>query len=791
MSISSPFCFAPALAVIAVIAVISLMTTSVSAQQTIQSVAPATAYQEVAEKLDRLIVEQVDQNQIPSFSIALVVDQDIVWAKGFGFENREKNRRATAQTIYRVGSVSKLFTDLAIMQQVEQGKIDLDASATEYVKEFAPKSNFKDTITLRQLMSHRSGLVRESPVGHYFDPEEPTLAATVESLNLTQLVYRPTSRTKYSNAGVSVVGLALERQLKLPFADAIRQSVLSPLGMDHSSFELDSTVKPHLSDAVMWTLDGRTFPAPSFALGTSPAGNLYSNVIDLSKFMKAIFNGGEGERGRVLKSETLKQMMSPQFSRENGSFGLGFHIDQFEGHKLIGHGGAVYGFSTQFEALPDEKVGVITVSAMDGSNGLARRIANEALRGLLASKNGKPIPYPINTIEIDPKRALLFDGRFVESEGDKVIELIERNGSLQLKRGSVLHNLKSSEGDFIVDDVQQFGTRIKLHSPDLISIDDTTYQRVERSLPAKMPKRWESLVGEYGWDHNTLFVFERDGVLHGLIEWFYDYPLSELSKDRFAFPDYGLYHGEELLFDRGDEGEVLSVTAAEVVFHRREIGVKDGETFRIVPTKPIEEVRKIALAGKPPKASKKLFDADLVELTQLDDSIKLDIRYATTNNFMGAVFYKQGRAFLQRPAAEALVRTHQRLKKQGYGLLIHDAYRPWFVTKMFWEATPSEQKIFVANPANGSRHNRGCAVDLTLYDLKTGFPIPMGAGYDEFSARSFPDYAVATSRQRWHRELLRDSMEAAGFTIYEFEWWHFDYKTWEKYPILNLRFEEL
>ncbi len=146
---------------------------------------------------------------------------------------------------------------------------------------------------------------------------------------------------------------------------------------------------------------------------------------------------------------------------------------------------------------------------------------------------------------------------------------------------------------------------------------------------------------------------------------------------------------------------------------------------------------------------------------------------------------------MQKPAAEALERVNEKLKAQGYGLLIYDAYRPWYVTKMFWDATPEKFHSFVADPSKGSRHNRGCAVDLTLYDLKTGKPVEMVGGYDEFSDRAFPDYLGGTSRQRWHRDLLRRAMEAEGFTVYEEEWWHFDYKDWRKYPILNKTFEEL
>jgi D-alanyl-D-alanine dipeptidase len=199
----------------------------------------------------------------------------------------------------------------------------------------------------------------------------------------------------------------------------------------------------------------------------------------------------------------------------------------------------------------------------------------------------------------------------------------------------------------------------------------------------------------------------------------------------------------------------------------------------------------MAIEATPPLEEGDFREPDLVEVVTLDDTIKLDVRYATTNNFMGAIFYDEPKAFLQRSAAKALVAAHKTLKTQGYGVLIHDAYRPWYVTKMFWDATPESQKIFVANPENGSRHNRGAAVDITLFDLETGLPLRMVGGYDEFSERSYPGYPGGTSLQRWHRELLRRAMEAQGFEVYEYEWWHFDYKDWSKYPILNMTFDQL
>jgi zinc D-Ala-D-Ala dipeptidase len=214
-------------------------------------------------------------------------------------------------------------------------------------------------------------------------------------------------------------------------------------------------------------------------------------------------------------------------------------------------------------------------------------------------------------------------------------------------------------------------------------------------------------------------------------------------------------------------------------------------TFRITPLHPVAELEREALAAKPPHETEHFRKPELVELVKLDPTIKLDIRYATTKNFLSTPMYSQARAFLQRPAAEALVRVSHALHAEGYGLLVHDAYRPWYVTKMFWDATPADKKIFVANPADGSRHNRGCAVDLTLYDLKTGAAVKMPSGYDEMSKRAYADYPGGTPQEHESRNLLRRAMEKEGFTVYPQEWWHFDYKDWKHYPIMNVRFEDL
>jgi len=214
-------------------------------------------------------------------------------------------------------------------------------------------------------------------------------------------------------------------------------------------------------------------------------------------------------------------------------------------------------------------------------------------------------------------------------------------------------------------------------------------------------------------------------------------------------------------------------------------------SFHITPLRPVEELRAEALKLEPPHEDGAFLKPDLVELVTLDPTIKLDVRYATTNDFLGTPVYTQARAFLQRPAAEALVRANHELKGLGYGLIIHDGYRPWYVTKIFWDATPDDKKIFVADPQSGSKHNRGCAVDLSLYDLKTGLEVEMPSGYDEMSVRAYADYPGGTDEERARRAVLKQAMEKQGFAVIPKEWWHFDYKDWKQYPILNVKFEDL
>jgi len=187
---------------------------------------------------------------------------------------------------------------------------------------------------------------------------------------------------------------------------------------------------------------------------------------------------------------------------------------------------------------------------------------------------------------------------------------------------------------------------------------------------------------------------------------------------------------------------------------------------------------------------KNLYTTDLVDLAEFDPRLQLDIRYAGTNNFCRRAIYPEACAWLQRPAAEALQRAHDRARREGYGFTVFDAYRPWHITREFWEQFPAYRE-FLADPAAGSIHNRGCAVDLSLFDLASGLAADMPSTYDEFTKRAYPGYTGGTSQQRELRDRLRAWMEAEGFAVHPHEWWHYNYKDWERYPVMDVEFAEL
>ena len=750
-------------------------------------------YSDVVGKLRDAIEYEIKDKNLNAISIAIIKKDDFFWSEGFGFIDEEKKIKADENTIYRVGSVSKLFTDIAIMKKRESGDIDIDSPIQIYLPKFNPENKFNnEPITLRQLMSHRAGILREPAYGNYFADNETSLKKTVESVKNSSLIHPPGTMTKYSNAGIAVVGYTLEKVFQKPYVEFMQQNILNPLGMNASSFEFKNSMSSNLAEATMWSYDGRSFKAPRFELGMIPAGSLYSSVTDLTKFLNMILSDGSLNGERFVNPNTLKEMFTPQFSDfEESGYGIGFRVSKHNGYKMISHGGAIYGYSTQLSALPEAKIGVVVASSVDISNSITRKISSYALDLLIAKEKKLKLPEYVKTKPIKKEIEENLIGDY-ENEANRIrIKKIENQIIFENDYFEV--PIKEFNSKFISDGkINQGGILIERNGDNLI-VNKREYKRVMKNSNPDFPKEWLGLIGEYGWDHNIIYVYEDAGSLWVLIEWIEKNKLIQESKSLFKFPEKtGMYRSEKLNFKINENGIATEVSILNgPIFKRRSPLSLTKKTFKISPIKPIEILRKEAESSNPPMENSESEKFDLVEIKNIDRSIKYDIRYASENNFMGSKFYKTSNAFLQRPAAEALKRVNEKLRSYGFGLLIHDAYRPWYVTKMFWDATPVDKKIFVANPQNGSRHNRGCAVDLTLYELSTGNPVEMISGYDEFTDRAFPYYYGGTTKQRWLRDLLRKNMESEGFRVYEYEWWHFDYKDWKKYGIGNLKFEDI
>lgn len=719
----------------------------------------------IATALTPFIETELRDKKIPGAAIALVDDQRILWSKSFG--NVQSN------PVIRAGSVSKLFNAVLVMQQVEAGKLDLDAPIANYLPTFHPTNRFLGhDITLRQLLSHRSGLARESPYGNYFEPEQSSLRKTVESMNATEVVYEPGTRVKYSNAGVAIAGYIAELAGGKPHAKRMQRDVLDRIGMTNSAFTLEKRLLNQMAEGQMWTLHGTTSKAPVFQWGLSPAASLNTTVEDLAKFASALFADADGAN-KLLKKETLAEMWRPQY--EGRGFGLGFATGQFNGHKRVSHNGAVFGFATEFTLLPEQKLAVAVCVTKDFANTVGGRIAAAGLNQLL-SNDAK---VPVQNKSLDREQIRAWRGRF--ASGEKKIDLVEFGGRLCLKRDRIPVALRFDGTNFIGDSELGYGPVLKLGAnPNEFTIGNDTYRRERRAMPAVIPAPWEEYIGEYGWDYDILCVFEADGKINVLFEWFEFSALEEIAKDIFQFPDDGFYAGEKLVFTRDKKGRITEAIAANVHFKRREVS-----TPRIKPANDVRKLLTQAATEKPPIFEGNFQKSELVDLATIDHTFHFDVRYAGTNNFLGVPFYNDAKVFLQKPAAEALRRVSENLRPLGYGLRIFDGYRPWSITKVFWEATPAKFRAFVADPKKGSRHNRGAAVDLTLYELATGNEIEMPGKYDEMSDRSYVTYPGGTDRQRWHRDLLREAMESEGFRALHNEWWHYDHELWRDYPILN------
>ena len=336
--------------------------------------------------LDRWIEKQVEYHRLPGLSIAIVYDQDIVWAKGYGFSDVEGKIPATPSTVYRMGSVTKVFTSSAIMMLRDQGKLRLDDPVSKYLPWFRIDNPFPDSpeITIRQLLTHTSGLPREADVPYWTDHIFPTREQLVKVVPTQELVAPPATTYHYSNLGMSLLGEVVAEVSGRSWAEYLQTEIFEPLGMSSSSGAPgEALMQRRATPYMLIGPDGARDIFDYYDAGAiGPAANMVSTVEDIARFASMQFSGGPAGGAQILKGSTLREMQRvhwvyPSFS---GGRGLGFSVSHRSGKDFVGHGGWIGGNRSSLMMVPEEKVAVIAIlNADDRSPGLFSRQAYEVV----------------------------------------------------------------------------------------------------------------------------------------------------------------------------------------------------------------------------------------------------------------------------------------------------------------------------------------------------------------------------------------------------------------------------
>jgi CubicO group peptidase (beta-lactamase class C family) len=538
----------------------------------------AEGYLAWAERYAAMAREEVESGNLSGVSVAMVHDQEILFAAGFGFADETRRKPAAADTVYRVGSISKLFTAISAMQLAERHRLDIDGPVHLHVAGFHIVNPFRESapITLRQLMCHRSGMVREAPVGGYFDPGEPTAAATVDSLSDCVLVYPPNTRTKYSNSGLTLVGRAVELASGQAFAEYQQEHILHPLGMTSSAFLLNRDLKARLAQGRLQVAnpDGhfREIIAPHFEFGILPAGNLYSTVEDLSRFLSCLFAEGRGPDGPILKPGTLAEMWTVQLTGAMAGFGLGFAMGDHRGLRTFGHTGAVYGFTSQIVGIPAHRLGVVVLASDDLAIGAVRRLTRHGLnllletRGILPPEPAvKPAPMLANLTEFMGEYESESYWARVERAGPDDLSLTVSNQRFDLTPSGPLTFRANGR---LAHDVEVRFARAEGGGIDRFTCHGQEFRRADPHAAGDIPEEWRRFIGSYGPDFIPLIISAKHGHLYAMTENEYDYRLHPLNRTVFRMPP-GLYEGEHIVFQTGASGRVHGLLLANMPLRRR------------------------------------------------------------------------------------------------------------------------------------------------------------------------------------------------------------------------------
>jgi CubicO group peptidase (beta-lactamase class C family) len=480
-------------------------------------------YDYTKEHLARLIQQEMKRNKVVGISIAIVDDQKVVWAQGFGYSDKKNKIPATPETVYRIGSISKLFTVMATMKLVEAGQVDIDRPLKAYLPQFSVRTRFSGSgpITPRTIMTHHSGLPSSLAKGMWAADPQPTL---LDRLKDEYTAYPTNYVLAYSNIGLALLGLMIEQVINTEFCEYVDQSILSPIGMRQSSFKRTPVVEGLLSKGYR---NGKQMD--QVPLRDISAGAMYSNVNDLSRFMQMVFAGGNVGGHQILSRKTIAEMLRPQNQdatlESPDLIGLGWFLQistLSEGNDEIivaSHGGGTPLFRTSLAIIPEKKLGVVVLTNSTEGGKILGKVSREALKSALEAKIGKTIERQKEIIAPPDKvatEALLntFVGRYATLS---MLGSIERNGS---NLDATFDNYKfrmvpSSNGKFGVArtflgifPMKKIGSLelakiqaspVNINDRQLLSIryNNRLWFYAEKIDPAPLPNTWQNMLGRY------------------------------------------------------------------------------------------------------------------------------------------------------------------------------------------------------------------------------------------------------------------------------------------------------
>jgi CubicO group peptidase (beta-lactamase class C family) len=488
-----------------------------------------------------LIEDQMSDQGVEGLSIAVVDDQQVVWSQGFGFADKTNNIAATPETVYRVGSISKLFTDTLVMQLAEQGKLDIDKPLQTYLPQFSIKTRFANAepITPRNIMTHHSGLPGDVGRGMWTKNPAP-FGQLVGQLSDEYVAYPPNTIWSYSNLGITLLGAMLQQTTGEDFNKYAEQRLLKPLGMPHSAFSLG--IEGKLASKAYKNHE-ETVEVP---IRDTPAGGLNANVLDMSRFIKMVFADGKANGRQIIKPETLKEMLRPQnkaLALDTGfQIGLGWMLRNIQNIGTIAeHGGATLYHHSQLSLLPEHKLGVVVLANAHPQGDLMNKIVNSALKLAVAVKTGQPLPVEtekptIATRSLTTQEQDMGAGQYATSEG--YVKLTPEGHTLVTEvNGENIDLVARDDGKYgiryklfglfpiVPDELSQFSLSLKNisgHDVALAHTEGQTFVFGEKIKPVPISPSWRNRLGEYEIINLTkgealipekCAIKERDGFL--------------------------------------------------------------------------------------------------------------------------------------------------------------------------------------------------------------------------------------------------------------------------------------